>query len=347
MKVFEPKYVQRIENKYGQLPDYEKPEIYFIVASDQYQDLRDEIETMVAILSQDKQKKVIPRLQSKENFIPTYNELIVGSLLRKLGYRVEYDKKIQELTPDLYDEKIQELTPDWYVYPKEKTPAFLFEVFTTDSGGEKRSKEDWQVQDLEGRFGKIAIDATLRIRLDEPKADSRWNKRITQEIKQWLTQQAPPVGTHHSGEGFTCKIVKRNTGLPKVKLIVARHFFLVDTEPLLNTIKEKIKKYETLKMPLVVAVVTDSTLGEELRNILMGGREEKLYYNTSTDVEESTTFLLNDGLFKKAPDLSAVVWVSHVWSGGRMTAIYNPTATKPLPANTFNEDRCPLYELSS
>jgi hypothetical protein len=92
-KVFTDEHIQDIERRYGHKPDYEKPEIYFMAVSDKYQYLRDEIEAMVAVLSQDKQEKVIPRLQATENFIQTYDELVVGSLLRKLGYKVEYDKK--------------------------------------------------------------------------------------------------------------------------------------------------------------------------------------------------------------------------------------------------------------
>jgi hypothetical protein len=336
MKVFEPKYVQRIKNKYGQLPDYEKPEIYSIVVSDKCQYLRDEIEAMVAVFSEDERAKVIPRLQAKDNFIQTYDELIVGNLLRKLSYKVEYDKKIEDITPD------------WYVHAKGEIPNFIVEVFTTGFLG-NHSQEYRAANNLEERLRQIPIGVTLKIEIDDHGNLSQGrNKQITEEIKRWLTQEAPLIGNQYSGDGFDCEISNYNSNSLTAKPYIVPKFDLVDTKRLIKNIKEKNQKYKDLKMPLVVSVVTDDIiLTEELRNILLGGRGFKEIYNKNTGVKESTiSFLLNDGLFNKKPDLSAVVWVSQVWSGGRMTAIYNPTATKPLPANTFNEDYCPLYELN-
>ena len=336
MKVFYPKYVQRIKNKYRQLPDYEKPEIYFIAVSDQYQYLRDEIEAMVAVFSQDEQEKVIPRLQAKDNFRQTYGELVVGILLRKLGYKVEYDKKIEGITPD------------WYVHAKGEIPSFIVEVFTTGFLG-NYSQKYRAVNNLEERLRQIPIGVTLEIEIDDHEnLNQGRNKQITEEIKRWLTQEAPLIGSQYSGNGFDCEISNYNSNSLTVQPYIVPKFDLVDTNRLIKNIKEKNQKYKELEMPLVLSVVTDNIiLGEELRNILLGGRGLKEIYNKNTGVKESTiSFLLNDGLFNKKPDLSAVVWVSQVWSGGRMTAIYNPTATKPLPANTFNEDYCPLYELS-
>jgi len=335
-KVFTDEHIQDIERRYGHKPDYEKPEIYFMAVSDKYQYLRDEIEAMVAVLSQDKQEKVIPRLQATENFIQTYDELVVGSLLRKLGYKVEYDKKIEALTPD------------WYVYGKREIPSFIVEVFTTGFLG-NFSQEYRAVNNLEERLRQIPIGVTLEIEIDDHGNLSQGrNKQITEDIKRWLTQEAPLIGNLYSGDGFDCEISNSNSNSLTLQPYIVPKFDFVDTKRLIKNIKEKNQKYKNLEMPLVVSVVTDDIiLGEEIRNILLGGRGLKEIYNKNTGVKESTiSFLLNDGLFKKKPDLSAVVWVSQVWSGGRMTAIYNPTTTKPLPANTFNEDYCPLYELS-
>jgi hypothetical protein len=244
--------------------------------------------------------------------------------------------------------KIEALTPDWYVYGKREIPSFIVEVFTTGFLG-NFSQEYRAVNNLEERLRQIPIGVTLEIEIDDHGNLSQGrNKQITEDIKRWLTQEAPLIGNLYSGDGFDCEISNSNSNSLTLQPYIVPKFDLVDTKRLIKNIKEKTQRYKNLEMPLVVSVVTDDIiLGEEIRNILLGGRGLKEIYNKNTGVKESTiSFLLNDGLFKKKPDLSAVVWVSQVWSGGRMTAIYNPTATKPLPANTFNEDYCPLYELS-
>lgn len=330
MTVFDPEYLQRLENKYGQYPDYAKPEIYSIV---QYQDLRDEIEAMVSVLSQDEQKNIIPRLRAKDNFRQTYGELVVGNLLRKLYYDVEYDKRIEGISPD------------WTVGAIREIPNFIVEVFSTDFSP-NLDKEHKAVKNLEERLYQIPLGVTLEIEVDDHRSlNQERNKQIARDVKEWLTQEAPFIGRQYSGDGFNCEIRNYNSNSLSLQPYILPNFHLIDTNRLVENIKNKTERYKMLGIPLVVSVVTNNILlGEQIRNILLGGRG--VYIGNTGAKESTTSFLLNNGLFNKYPDLSAVVWVSEVWNGGKMTTIYNPAATKPLPANTFNEGRCPLYELS-
>ncbi len=82
IKVFTNEYAQDMKRRYQQKPEHEKRDLYKITLSNEGQYLRAEIEEMVAALSPDKQRVVIPRLRTEDNFKQTYNELAVGCQLR-------------------------------------------------------------------------------------------------------------------------------------------------------------------------------------------------------------------------------------------------------------------------
>jgi hypothetical protein len=333
MEVFSKEYVQRVKSRYENNREYERPELYFIAVSELAQGFRDEIEEMFASLSTDEQKCAITRLQSIENFTQTYNELAVGCMLKKLGYKVEYDKTIDGLTPD------------WYVHSQGNKTAFIIEVFTTKYYGNDKLREDLQVKNLEGRLGKITFDAVLTIRLDDHTTlNPGRNKRIVKEIEQWLTQEAPPTGAQYSGDGFTCD-VERTSCYSNVYPVVVRKGTVVDPKRLKNTIEDKTKKYQCLEVPIVVGVVTDPILGGHLRSVLLGTKSARFSSNKLTGERITEYIQSNDGLFGEKPDLSAVLWISRPSGGWKMTAIYNPTAMKPLPGDTFGETHCSLSPL--
>ncbi len=340
-KVFTDEYIQDIKRRYGHKPDYDKPDIYRIAVSNIGQSRRDEIEALLADLPyNDSQKDIIEKLKSDKISAHTeaYNELSVGYLLKQVGYQVEHGKEFQI--------EHKKLTPDWYVHPKGDTPTFIVEVFTTNYYGNERREEDVQIKNLERRLREIPVDAGLSIRLDEGKVlESECNKRIAQEIKQWLLQKDLPVGVQYSGIDFTCEIVERNTGFPEVDPTVFREVVLGDTERLQKNIREKTKRYRNLGMPLVVAIVTDPIIGIHLRSVLLGTKRVRFSYNKFTGARITEHIQLNNGLFGKKPDLSAVLWISTSLRGWKMTAIYNPTATKPLPGDTFGETHCSVSPL--
>lgn len=339
MRVFNEENVQELKRRYEQKLDSEKPIIYLIAVDQRLQYLRDEIEEMVATLPISKQQAVIPRLINANNFIDTYSELAVGNIIKQLGYQLEYDKKLEGFTPD------------WYVYSKQKIPDFIIEVFTTDSFSvNNRSQEYRNVKSLEERLRGIPVGATVILAVEKHEClDQGRNKQITKEIKHWLINKKPLTGTYYSSEYFTCELVEYNPSYPSLKPFVEPKMNLLNPDRLKQNIKDKIRKYGQLAMPLVLAVVTDPTLGEKLINLLVGEAQLKCNYNKSTGLEEFETSFSYNGLFQEKPDLTTVIWLNKAWntSEWKMTAIYNnPFALRPLPAYTFGEDCCPLYKLA-
>jgi hypothetical protein len=120
VQVFDPAWIDNIKRRYGRLPHYDRPVIYSVAVDERYQALRTEIESWVSHLSMAAREKVIPKLRSSENFQQTYNELAVGHTLRRLGYELEYEKPVDGLTPD------------WFVHPRDRSPAFIVEAFTSN-----------------------------------------------------------------------------------------------------------------------------------------------------------------------------------------------------------------------
>src|SRR5574341_1577471 len=120
MRVFSGEWLQQIQHRYDHYPDYKKPHIHRIATSNELQSVRDEIEQWLARLPEAARGRVVANVRSARSFRQTYHELAVGHILRRLGYEVEYEKAINNLTPD------------WHLEPKDKIPPFLVEVFTAN-----------------------------------------------------------------------------------------------------------------------------------------------------------------------------------------------------------------------
>ena len=115
--VYTEEFVEKIKKEYNNNPNFNKIALYSLLTMDKYKPVRKEIEEWVSVLPKDKQKKVIDKFR-EENYKETYNELAVGNILNKLGFRTVYEKNIEGKTPD------------WYVYSKGGKPAIIVEVLT-------------------------------------------------------------------------------------------------------------------------------------------------------------------------------------------------------------------------
>lgn len=336
MLVFTDEWVQKIRRRYKQYPDYQKPWLYTVAISNKLETVRNEIEEWVNWLPQSDQSKVIKNLQSK-NFIQTYHELAVGSILKRLGYQVEYEKKIDN-----------NLTPDWYAHPNKGRHAFIVEIFT-DNRSETTEKHDKQENDLLGRLQQISIDVALNINFDLAKValDQQKNKIISKKVQQWLTNNDPPIGAQLDSSGIVFEIFDRDRNYPNLQYVSSTDAFWIDTESLRKNIETKINKYKVLAkekgIPIVVGIVVDPKTGlslKSLQDVLLGEREVIVTFEkTPGSVVKQEQKRRQNGLFKINEALSAAIWMwKDDFGKWRIKTIYNPFAKNPLPTNTFGEE---------
>ena len=308
MRVFSAGWIDQIKNRYERQQKHQRPEIYFVATSDKYKELRNEVEEWVADFPKATQNKLIPKLQSSENSIQNiYHELAVGNMLKKLGFQIEYEKKVDGLTPD------------WYIQPKDKTPAFIVEVSTVNPS-EETKKSDKQVVDLLSRLKQIPVGVNLNINFNRDKVvlDPKLNKTISKKVGCWLLNENPSVGAQLDLNGVVFEIILFNDKFRRVQPMGASYASFVNSKHLRKKIKKKISRYKKqakMGIPLVIAAVANPEMGYDFENF----KEALIKLNTKKE-------------------LSAAIWVGETESSEReIKAIHNPAAMNPLPNTTFDK----------
>jgi hypothetical protein len=335
-QIFTPEWIEQTTNKYNQLPDYQRPSIYFLATTVNGRVLREQIEAWAADLPKAALERMIPKLRSERGFQDTYHELAVGQFLKEKGFYVEYDKNLHGLTPD------------WYVHQGEHTPPFLVEVLT-DGVSETRDERarEHTIADLCHRIEQIRSDVAVWVMI-EPSAqlDARQNKRIVAQIEHWLLNAQPPVDSHKTFEGVSVRIFHRNEKYDQVQCLPLREAFFVDKAPLRRKIeKKKVDRYKDLSttssLPLVVCVVPTFLTGRSLDTLddILYGQEA-----VQTAVDKETGAIVghrlirrSDGLFAQLPKLSGVLWFEPSPLGSPQAQyIPNPNALLPLALDMLN-----------
>lgn len=331
MEVFTDGWISQIRKKHEQRQGL-RTYLYLLATKDEYQTTRAEIENWINGLPEIIRSKLISRLRSSKNHIQTYNELAIGSVLKQLGYQLEYEKPLSGHTPD------------WYVHPKGDIPAFIVEVFTANPSNEWTAQRRQKI-DLVKRLEQIPIDVTMNIRFRGNMAlDQHQNKIIATKIRKWLEDDNPPVGTQISltGTGIIFKITYRGRGFPHVTLA----FFdisRVNSKSLRWKIKDKIDNYKDLlqevRIPYVISIVPNPLTGLEQDNfidVLFGqGIINITLEEAIGTIGGQRSERNSDGVFLISPSLSAAIWVWKSQRDWNFRAAYNPNATYPLPLDTF------------
>jgi hypothetical protein len=162
-----------------------------------------------------------------------------------------------------------------------------------------------------------------------------------------LTSGTPIIGSYLTSGGFTFEVVHKNSSNQQVLCIgpvnLPTNTFWVNTRPLREGIKAKVKKYRALGyqgIPLVIGVVADfySGLGhDDLENVLFGNEAVELAYERTTgDIVGQRAVRQDNGLLEQIdPALSAVLWVSQEAGVWKVQSIHNPRASNPLPIAAF------------
>ena len=337
MRVFTPEWVQSIRTRYESRPVHPRPYIHFLATSPELQNTRAEIEAWVSDLAETAQARVIPRLQSNENSVHTYNELLFGSFLRALGYRADYERALGD----------RDLTPDWYVHARGKTPAFIVEVFTANPPDETVAQHH-VIQDLLGRLQEIPLDAALTVRLYQRRhpLDHALNRKIEHAVRQWLVTDNARVGQELRSQDVGFELLQRDMGYSSLQAITAFGGYWIDDDSLRRKIEEKIRRYRRLAadlpIALVVAVVPHFMTAHHIASLeaaVYGTTRQRpsLEKFTGRIVREEAT-QITEGLFVQRPLLSAVVWARRTSDEWRRVAIRNPHALNPLPADALGEE---------
>ena len=335
MGVFTSEYVQRIRSRFDHLPEYQRPLIYWFATASAHQGTRHEIENWVAGLPQPARKRIIPKLRARKHMVQTYHELAVGSILKRLGYQVEYERPMGTLTPD------------WYVHPTARTPAFIVEVFSSGLSQPADSRNR-QIEDLLGRLRRIPSNVRLLVGLHPTgiELDTKLNKTIACRVRRWLLDDRPPIGTQLSVHGLVFEIIERDVGRPRTEIVAREPAFLVNPKPLRTKLEEKIHRYgrpcSDQGTPLGIAVVADPRAGRDLDDLaeVFFGKEVVAvsFDKRSGAIPDQRATRIADGLLVKGmAELSAVVWVWRLGGEWQAAAFHNPNAVSPLPLNAFGE----------
>jgi len=332
MHVFACEWLSQLRAWYERRREYQRPLIYRVATTANYQRLRAEVEEWVPQLPKGNQKNFIARLREDEHCLETYHELVVWNILRARGFIPEYEKPIHDVTPD------------WYVPAKGNIPAFIVEVLTKNPS-DKKSARQRQIKDLRGRIEQIPVGASIGFDLYRAQCDFSPpnNKKIAVDLKRWLETENPPVGAAICLEGMTFSVLDRTTALSTVQTCYAEAD-RVDVSSLSHQIDKKVDRYKdaavAARLPFVVALVADFFTGltlHSLLSVLYGARAlDEVLGKFPRQILESPPAKTNDGLFWRAPALTAAAWIDRDISGQwMMIAYHNPTAANPLAIDAF------------
>lgn len=337
MHVFTEEWVHLIANRYKQVPLHSRSDLYFVATSDEYRELRNEIEGLVCNLPQTFRKGVISKLRDPKNFSQTYHELVAGNLFLRLGYQIDYEQTINGLTPD------------WYVYSNNNDTKPFFAEVLTDNISDIKKSEQGQIRDLRSRLRQIPVGVALYISYDygaveKVVMDQKTNKKTATDVKNWLTKNKPPIGERLYLNGLILEIIHYNLAYSSVQYIGPTKSSWVNPEPLSENIKKKIKKYKTIiigkGVPFVVCIFTDKATGFDLsilEDVLLGQRQTNVIFEEKTGiiVSQDTSRRAN-GLFnnKKSP-LSAAIWIYKKDNEWKYEVLSNDNALNPLPINSI------------
>lgn len=331
-RVFTDEWVARLRDRYERLQV-----LHRVATSAELQATRDEIEEWVAQLAPMVQHAMARKLQQPDHWLTTRNELAVAAQLRRLGYHLEYEKKLQ------VQGRREPLTPDWYIHQKGDIPAFLVEVSTRNAP--LHAQED----DLKRRLEQIPVDACLIVdpRQAQGGLSQHRNKRIANRVRLWLTRDNPAVGEWACFEGVRCKVEDRGLGCSTVLCEILGHLW-VDVRPLRKKFEDKIDKYKRLatqlQLPLVIAVVPTEAGPYDFTTFdwgFFGTLGVQVFRDATGKAVAQRVTRARDGLLSDVhPAFSAGIMVLRNPRGEWETkAIHNPDAANPLPGHVFGQGR--------
>ncbi len=312
MQVFTEEYEQTLRKKSEGRPGFAKPLRYSIATHEKFRPMREQIESWVAELPGRCQKRVIGNLRSDDGFSQAYHELVVGSVLRNLGLRTEFEKDFCGFTPD------------WFVSSEDGSESFIVEVFTDNVGAAQKTQAN-QLTELQIALAKIDLDVGLCISVDGVRGILDWGRidRISAEVREWLAADAPVSGAKLRNGEFMFEIINRGRGYSGLQFVGPGQVCSVNSKALQESLGEKISRYRPVilqhKIPFVVAVVAAIETGldlEDFETLLLGSTVG--WAERNSDITQSLPNRMANGLFVKRSQTTEGIWIEKgsLLSGG-------------------------------
>jgi hypothetical protein len=344
--VFEPAWIQDLEEKCGRQPRYCQPDLYRLATDPRWARERENIERWVSLLPEASRERVVHRFRQPDQFFAAYSELVVGDLLRHCGHQPEYEKPLGDKTPD------------WYVHCAEGIPAFFVEVATVFPTSEVQA---WTREWDELRFRLEEIEHYFHIWISAPPETSLKGadqKRIVRFVRDWLDTLDPeavnePQEKTYENENLRISfraIPKKVTCKEPIATSGPGITFWINPRRLQEVLREKLKAYRQVKeegAPLVVALVPTFESGFSEDDVLdaLFGQEQVIISFQGDQIIAVESGRSETGLITPKPQkgktpvvhnrrLSAVLWITTT-APPNMKVFHNPYALHPLPPLAF------------
>ncbi len=252
--------------------------------------------------------KYIPEI-SQKRFLKRYNtdviqrkelinEIIIGGFIAKAGFEIEYDRKINNQTPD------------WTIL-KNGEPQCIIEIFTHNPKRDFQKFEELTIK-LTDELKKIKGDKIVKFEIsdntDQYKALKNLNE-IKNEVKKWISNKRNNILKCNPFQiNFEMTDFHSKTGFCDfISLTPIEH----DVVRLENSINDKIERYklicEKYDLPLIIGVASDilNLVDEiEINKLLFGTRMENRFFG-----ENFSIHYMKGGLFQKYKNLfSGFIW---------------------------------------
>ncbi|MFC8270154.1 hypothetical protein ACFUIZ_31235 [Streptomyces cinereoruber] len=333
---FGPQFVAEQRHRYGKRPPENRMLSYDQAVLDEYEPWRVWLDDQLDLLPQGVAAAFAANLWREQNFWPDVIELAAGAALRRRGFRVEFERKWRNLTPD------------WTVVDEDGTPVALVEVLThSPQKGTTAKIKAWH--GLVERLKQIPVPVVLTAAgdpsrpLDTP--DARTSKKIAQDLRRALL--SPLQQTVFRSEGYTFLIradprtgqVMRPRGMSTILVPPSNMAGVVSAQPVAAGIEKKVSKYRALAqeagLPLIVAAGADKFTGVEVQHLddLLQG-----IATISVQFDFSDSFIhhpvevnpLDPPRWTMPPELAGVLWVNNEFP---FTTAWrpNPAAAAPAP----------------
>lgn len=259
MKFFEEKYIDSLLNKEksGKLSKLARP-AFRLATHPKWQFLRNFIDGLFKNLPIDSQSKLRKKRNDFENISQTVNEIRVGFYLISAGYKIEHEKKIDNLTPD------------WFVTAKDNK-NFIVEVFTK-TVSDKNKIEDEYLTDIRTLSKNIPIGVWLCIKPRARNKEIAWSDdlivKIVSDLEDWL-KSTPPLRSKKEIEELEFELWAYSEKINYVCYAITNNAFVVNPIPVKNNIESKVEKYKDIcnknNLPLVVACLPSfsTAIGKE------------------------------------------------------------------------------------
>ena len=274
-KTFESVWVGEIKRRYENLPSFQQPALYRVAVLPEWEENRLVIENIISSFPEEQQEKINQRIRNPDLFLTTYNELIVGNMIKSRGHKLEYEKPIGEKTPD------------WYVSNEEGGTEYVVEVLTILPSKEIQAEiQAWN--ELRLRIQKVEHYYHLFMSARETNAIiGKDLKPIVRFVQDWFSTfglNDPPDNDEliykDQNMNIRFKLLSRKTSHKRSVEVAGPAFTQwVNSDLLRNSISKKLTKYREAKdahIPLIVAVFPtfDSGLNiDSLFDVLFGNEQ--------------------------------------------------------------------------